>query len=159
MRFLYNENSTVNEIAEHYRQEINNLSGPYSHVEHKKDYNNSSRFSSYLSLLSGNPMGRIILQIAIPNFNRIVKNKFKLDAKFNLTKLLLAIKAYYAEKSDLPSTLEELVPKYINKIPPDPFDNKDLKYSKTAKIIYSVNSDMKDDLGNKENDICILLKF
>lgn len=151
MRFLYNENATVNESAKYYRQEIANLNGPYSDIKHKSDYS--------ASLISGNPMGKLLLQIVQPRFDSIIKRKFKLAAKFNLTKLLLALKAYYTDKNSLPSALEELVPTYIKTIPTDPFDNKSLKYSKLDKIIYSVDSDMKDEHGNKEKDLCLLLNF
>jgi len=160
MRYFYNENATRNEVARYFRQEIKNLSEPYANIEHKEMYRPSNRFAKYLTLLTGNPFGKILLQqLVMPRFHHRVEQKFKMDAKCNLTKLLLALRAYYADTNSLPNSLEELVPNYISKIPKDPFDDKELRYSKLEKIIYSVDSDMKDNQGDKERDFCIELNF
>ena len=89
----------------------------------------------------------------------LVEKEFSLDAKCNLTKLLLVLRAYYADNKNLPSTIEELMTNYIDRIPEDPFDNKNLRYSKSNKIIYSIDSDMKDNKGDRTRDLCIELNF
>jgi hypothetical protein len=48
----------------------------------------------------------------------------------------------------LPESLSELVPKYLPKVPIDPFDGKPLRYSKEKGIIYCVGKDLKDSGGS-----------
>ena len=160
MRYFYNENATIKELAEYFRQEIKNLNGPYADIEHKKVYRlPKKRFALYLNLLIGNPIGKVLLTISAAKFGHLVEGKFKIDARCNLAKLLLALRAYYADTNSLPNNLDQLVPNYISKIPKDPFDDKELEYSKFKKIIYSVGSDMKDDQGDREKDLRIELDF
>jgi len=159
MKYLYNENATINKVAEYFRQEIKNLNGLYANIEHKKIHKPSNRFAFYLNLLSGNPIGKLLLQIITPRFDRIIEKKFELDTKFNLTKLSLALKAYHTDAKSLPNSLNELMPNYVSKIPKDPYDDKQLKYSKSKKIIYSVYSDMKDNQGDIDKDLRIELNF
>ncbi|MCD4785387.1 MAG: type II secretion system protein GspG [Candidatus Eremiobacteraeota bacterium] len=66
-------------------------------------------------------------------------------------KLLCALKYYRAENGKYPDSLNELVPKYINKIPKDPFP-RDGKYIYKKKpdgsiLLYSIGPDLKDDMG------------
>lgn len=158
-RFIYNESATINEVAAYYRQEIKNVTGGYIDVKHKEIYRPANSLTQYLNLLSGNPMGKLLLQIMMPRLNTRVERKFQLDARCNLTTLLLALRAYYADNKELPPTLKELVPNYIDKIPQDPFDNTGLKYSRANKKIYSVGSDMKDDKGSESEDLVVELNF
>ena len=48
--------------------------------------------------------------------------------------------------------LNDLVPKYISKVPKDPFDGKPIRYSAKNKMIYSVGNDLKDS-GGSEKDV------
>ena len=59
-----------------------------------------------------------------------------------------ALKAYQKDNDKLPDALHELVPHYINKVPVDPYDGKNLRYSQKNKIIYSVGKNFIDDSGS-----------
>ena len=71
------------------------------------------------------------------------------DAGRGLARLGLAAARYRAEKGACPKTPEELTPKFIAAVPPDPFDGKPLRMVTRdgAVIFYSIGSDMKDDGG------------
>ncbi len=71
----------------------------------------------------------------------------------NATQLLITLKCYKLDHGDLPETLDQLVPDYIDAIPIDDFDGKPLRYSKEKKIIYSIGSDMKDNGGPTKSRI------
>ena len=53
----------------------------------------------------------------------------------------------------LPDSLDELVPKWLDAVPTDPFDDKPIRYKKLAKgfVTYSVGPDLKDDGGKERN--------
>jgi len=64
------------------------------------------------------------------------------------TACLFALRAYQKGNGHLPSSLEELVPRYLSKVPIDPFDGKPLRYSREKKIIYCVGTDLVDNGGS-----------
>ena len=64
--------------------------------------------------------------------------------------LELALRAYYLDYKKYPDNLSQLCPKYLSKLPKDPFTvNEDFKYKKTGSdyIVYSIGPDFKDDNG------------
>lgn len=85
---------------------------------------------------------------------RVIKNRkvafaekcvhdFLLDG----TRLRIAALAYKRDNGKLPRTIGELVPKYIDEIPADPFDGEPVRYDRWKNIIYSVGMNLKDDGG------------
>ena len=60
----------------------------------------------------------------------------------------VAILQYKSEVGELPDSLNLLVPKYLRKLPIDPFNGKELNYSKENKYIYSVGANFLDGEGS-----------
>jgi hypothetical protein len=153
--YFYNKTATLNQLADYYRKEINNVNGQYADIKHAHVSLPSSKVLLFIELLSGNPIGKIMLNIILPPFDRIVDRKLALDAQCNAALLSLAIKAYHAEHNLLPENLDHLTPYYISEIPHDPFGQK-LAYSKSKKVVYSVGADMQDNGGDSEKDILFM---
>jgi hypothetical protein len=67
----------------------------------------------------------------------------------------LAIERYRLATGKVPDSLEELVPKYLEAVPIDPFDpdEKPLRYVKIKKgyIIYSIGEDGTDNNGTEKD--------
>jgi hypothetical protein len=63
---------------------------------------------------------------------------------------LVAIERYRLANKSWPTSLKALVPKYLNKVPTDPFDGVSLKYAKRKEgvVVYSVGEDGVDNGGN-----------
>jgi len=63
--------------------------------------------------------------------------------------MVLAIQRYRLATGNLPHILGDLIPTYLDTIPKDPFDGKDLRYKKLdiGFIVYSVGEDGHDDGG------------
>jgi hypothetical protein len=57
----------------------------------------------------------------------------------------LAARAYELEKGGPPTSLEALVPDYIEAVPADPFDGKPLRYDPKRRLVWSVGEDLVDD--------------
>jgi hypothetical protein len=159
LEYFFDENATLGEMAKYYRREINNLKGPFSEIRHEKLVKYSNSFYREIDLLLGNRIGKIFLETIDPNFGYLVEKKFMLDTACTLVETLLGVKGYYMNNHAFPSSLQQLTPAYRPKIPQDPFDGRELRYSPKDKKIYSVGPDFQDNQGHPEKDICISLKF
>jgi hypothetical protein len=89
-----------------------------------------------------------------PSRYDIIGGAWFLDARTRAEKLLLlftlALRAHHLEHGHYPSTLAELAPSYLKKIPDDPFALKGpLRYKRTGDkyVLYSLGPDCKDDGG------------
>jgi len=79
-----------------------------------------------------------------------MENVCKDRADVSATRLLLALRAYATAEGRLPDRLDELVPKYLDTIPTDPFDGKPMQYNPEKKLIYTVGEDLTDSGGTTE---------
>jgi len=95
-------------------------------------------------LFRRNPAGKAWMAILMPIYPNSLYRHFTLKFSNRATAILLAIKAYKREKGHLPESLSELVPKYLSKIPIDPFDGQPLRYSREGKVIYCVGKILRD---------------
>jgi hypothetical protein len=83
----------------------------------------------------------------------VLRSKIYAPRQEAITVLLyvsLALRAYKLEYGNYPHTLQELPPKYLKKIPADPFGSGEpLHYRKTEKsyLLYSIGPDGKDNGG------------
>jgi hypothetical protein len=55
----------------------------------------------------------------------------------------------------LPDSLGDLVPRFVDVVPADPYDGRPLRYQKLTKgyVVYSVGEDGNDDGGDEKKDI------
>ncbi|MEM1059585.1 MAG: hypothetical protein AAGK14_10080 [Verrucomicrobiota bacterium] len=69
-------------------------------------------------------------------------------AQFAFTRVGLALAGYANERDgELPASLEELVPAYIDAIPVDPVDGQPLRYDRERRRTWSIGPDAKDQDG------------
>jgi hypothetical protein len=73
-------------------------------------------------------------------------------AKMHTARLALATLRYKAERRRLPDGLQELIPKFADAVPLDPFDGKPLRYQREVGgfAVYSVGENGRDDGGDTE---------
>ena len=71
------------------------------------------------------------------------------DASRRVAQLAIAVAVYHIGENRFPARLEEVVPKYLPQIPPDPFTGQPLKMKATADgvVVYSIGPDGVDDGG------------
>jgi len=96
--------------------------------------------------------GGILASVALPGIASIHMSTAETEARQRLAYLGLAATAYRAERGGYPRELSELVPRYIEAIPTDPFSGKRLKMLAVegGLVLYSVYRDGEDD-GGKDN--------
>jgi hypothetical protein len=93
----------------------------------------------------------ILLYAIMPAFSRIISINISSIAHLRTARVALAVQRYRLATGNLPDTLEDLVPTYLDTVPKDPFDGRSLRYEKleTGFIVYSLGLDGVDDGGTE----------
>ncbi|MDP3994514.1 MAG: hypothetical protein Q8P91_01630 [bacterium] len=162
--FVWQPNKTKAISADTIRAGINEVKKPCkqtTELEIKMPINfatSSSRLKSELDkllfLTTENLAGKSMYVALASRYNFYVQNGKRCQENFlvSATQIMLALKAYNLDTGGYPTTLDQLVPKYIPKVYEDPFDGKPIKYSPTKKIIYSIGKDRIDSGGSDGDD-------
>jgi hypothetical protein len=95
----------------------------------------------------------VLLQILMPSLSRIATIELRDIARLLAARTGLAVERYRLADGKLPDSLTELVPAFLESIPKDPFDGRELRYKKleTGFVVYSIGDDLSDD-GGKERE-------
>ena len=158
--YFYNESMTLSKMSNYFRQEVKNASLPYNEIKHvdvARAYNNGNYW--WLMFFSSNALGNAFIDLVQPKFGERVEQAVKFDAKCQLLKAMIAIKAFKVENNKLPDSLDELIPGYLQSLPQDSFIRKPVIYDSSKKIVYSVDGNLKDDAGDEDKDIVYKLSF
>jgi hypothetical protein len=101
--------------------------------------------------IAPNGAGKKLLGLLTPNLDRAVTKSYSLQAIVAALRLKIALRLYEQKHGQLPTELKALLPEYMKEIPLDPFDGKPFRYSKSAKAVWSIGSDLKDQGGTMED--------
>ena len=104
---------------------------------------------SALSWLRPNGLGRSVLAVALGVGDPGAEVKCRENVHVSAIRLQIAILGFQKAKGKLPDRLDDLVPEFIEAVPPDDFDGKPMRWSKEKRIVYSVGPDLADDGGNE----------
>jgi hypothetical protein len=93
----------------------------------------------------------ILLYTFMPSLLRITTIELRNIAQMRTARVALAIERYRLAAGKLPDALTDLVPAYLDAVPTDPFDGKEMRYKKLEAgfVVYSIGEDLSDD-GGKE---------
>jgi hypothetical protein len=93
----------------------------------------------------------LLLHTCMPAISRIATIELRSIAGLRAARTGLAVERYRLAAGKLPDSLSDLVPAYLESVPKDPFDGKDLRYKKleASFVVYSIGPDLSDD-GGKE---------
>ena len=67
----------------------------------------------------------------------------------------VALRGYELEHSELPNSLVELAPAFLEHVPIDPFDGKPVRYNREHRRLHSVGADLADDGGHEKHDVML----
>jgi hypothetical protein len=97
------------------------------------------------------PKIRILLRTFAPAFSRIISMDLRNIAGLRTAQAAIAIQCYRLAYGKLPDTLMDLVPNYLESVPIDPFDGKELRYKKleSGYVVYSIGENLSDDGGTE----------
>ncbi len=84
---------------------------------------------------------------------RAYEEQLEKFARLRAAHAAIAVERFRMANGRLPDSLDELMLKWLDAVPTDPFDDKPIRYKKLTKgfVTYSVGPDLKDD-GGKERD-------
>ena len=90
--------------------------------------------------------------IMCPAFDSYLKNKGHRIVSYEMARTGTALELHKAANGGYPDSLSELVPKYLPRVPIDPFSGKPLGYGKGGKgwTLHSFGFDMDNDNAEKE---------
>jgi len=93
----------------------------------------------------------ILLHEFMPAFSRVITINIRSIAQLRTARVALAIQRYRLATGNLPDTLADLMPTYLDAVPEDPFDGRELRYEKleTGFVVYSIGEDRRDDGGTE----------
>ncbi len=96
-----------------------------------------------------------LTKIGMYSWEKIAQIDLRVAAQVDCTRVALAIERYRLAKGSLPKELADLAPRYIDKVPIDPFDGKPLRYKLTEPgyIVYSIGEDGTDEGGLEKNKV------
>ena len=148
--FYFQPNQTKKLAIEHFRNQISKISTPCNLTDSSKKCDICD--NPILIYFTENAVGKILFSIIAVDLvgtrEKVCQENFLISA----TQLMFAMKTYKITTGQLPEKLEDLVPKYITKIPQDSFSDEPIKYSANKKIIYSVGKDKIDSGGSEGTD-------
>lgn len=145
-RFYFKPNKTKEMFASATRTEISNAFKLYGDIEGIDIKAIPVEYP--LILITENVIGKLLYSLMGSSHELAIYKMHELNFELEAVKTILALKAYKQSNGDLPESLSDLVPKYLNSVPKDPIDGKDIKYSKSKKIVYSVGQDLKNTGGS-----------
>jgi hypothetical protein len=102
-----------------------------------------------LDRTASNGVGAYVAQGEISLAERWLVSADECEVAFSATRVLMALQAHRLEAGTLPSTLAELVPRYLDAVPRDPFDGAPLRYSREKLRVWSVGRDLEDSGGGE----------
>jgi len=139
----YLPNRTRLLIAETYRSAIRELPKPYSEAERLVDPDYGKPSVVHL-LLANNAYGKLLASTALVSIESAVGNRCAFDGEVNATKITVACNLFRKVTGRKPLALDELVPDYLDSVPPDPFDDAPFRYNHDLGVVYSVGTSLSD---------------
>ena len=97
-----------------------------------------------------NSPGRALADMLMPVLSIMFEITACSTASARAVDAVIAVERFRRDNGRLPTTLEELVPKFLPKVPIDPYDGKPLRYAVRdgQYVIYSVGKNRVDDGGH-----------
>jgi hypothetical protein len=97
------------------------------------------------------PRIHFMVHALMPACGRLVTIGVANLARTQTAQTAVAVERYRLEEAKLPEQLRDLVPEYLSRVPPDPFDGESLRYKKHERgfVVYSVGPDKQDDEGKE----------
>lgn len=89
-------------------------------------------------------------RLLIPGMQAILERHCALETQVSSIRVVAACLAYERDNGQLPDSLADLIPEYIDAIPRDPWNGQALQYSRDKAIVYAVGSDLIDSGGSTD---------
>ena len=153
--FYFKPHKTKSLFLNFYRRQMGEVGVPcglrkFTEIQRFTDRNSSTTKFLLKGLVTENFVGKVLFDIGIARLLvTIHETRCEDDLLISATQASLALRAHKMETGKDPLWLGELVPRYLPRVPEDPFDGKSLRYSTGKKLVYSVGMDLVDSGGRE----------
>jgi hypothetical protein len=115
----------------------------------------AARFREIEERFRGLSMLHMMAQILAPATLRIGELDLRYTAHMDIARTSLAIERFRLAAGKIPEQLADLVPKYLEQVPMDPFDGQPIRYRRTEPgyVLYSVREDGQDNGGKEQHEV------
>ena len=115
----------------------------------------AARFREVEERLHQLSMLHVMVQMIAPATTRIGELDLRRRAHVSLARTALAIERHRLAAGKIPERLDDLVPKYLEQVPIDPFDGQPIRYRRTEPgyVLYSVREDGQDNGGKEQHEV------
>lgn len=145
-KFYYHPNQTLRFQYEIINNGVKNYEADCATV----DFNPPLTFPKVYPTLSWfftpNSIGKLLISQGEISLGGLPAKRCNESLAVAATQITLAVRAFQIDNNRLPDNLSELVPKYLDAVPQDPYNGQSLIYSADQKLIYSVGTS-RQDLG------------
>jgi hypothetical protein len=102
----------------------------------------------------GKALGQIMVALMLPAVSAADTAQDRVEQSFSNLKVAFALAAHRSDVGDYPKQLTDLVPKYLEAVPPDLFATEPLRYrpKKLGYLLYSVGPNGEDEDGRWYDD-------
>ena len=143
--YCFKPNRTKRELAADHRHWIDNSSRFYAEMDRDgSDPEEPGR----LAFLLPNVLGKYLLAILSPSWEKLLETKCRTDGILAGAKLAVACNRFARDKGRWPAELQEVVPGYLNEVPRDPFDGAPFRYSAENGLVWAVGTNLTDEGGS-----------
>ncbi|MCB1237895.1 MAG: hypothetical protein KDM91_22710, partial [Verrucomicrobiae bacterium] len=114
----------------------------------KYDEIHSKNERALTKLMDTNAIGNYYVRLASRPLDLNFSSVLELNARLRFARLCLALRRHQLAKGELPNSLDELIPEFMDEIPTDPFDDaRSVRWDSDRQILYSVGWDVVDNGG------------
>ncbi|MFK7895881.1 MAG: hypothetical protein AB8G23_08610 [Myxococcota bacterium] len=145
-RYLIHRNRTVSAIAADYRERRAQTGQDCLSIYSQRP-KETAAFGGLSMHFRPNSVGELLVRIAQPNFDRFELRRCAVEAKLALAQVFVAARAYAAAEGELPESLDLLVPRFITRLPANPYQGGALAYSKADRKIVAAVDELAAVLG------------
>ncbi|KKU51922.1 MAG: hypothetical protein A3H69_06065 [Candidatus Sungbacteria bacterium RIFCSPLOWO2_02_FULL_47_9] len=149
--YYFQPNKTKLTFAEYARQNIKIANQPCGEIK-VAEVPRLAPTSPAKLYAEENAIGKVLHDVIAASPATISTKKCEEDLLVAATQAIVAIKAYKNDNGNYPTSLNDLVPRYLSSVPTDFFDGRPLKYSSVKKIVYSVGQGLQDLGGSTGSD-------
>jgi hypothetical protein len=142
-RYLFKPNASDQLWAEHTRR-LQRWSEKPCSVAPAPALVPESSHEAFRLLLSPNGGGKLGFAIALPYSLELADHRCRIESDHAALVALVAVRAYEVEHDSLPSSLEALIPRYIDQLPRDGFDGAPLPYDAERRLLWTIARERED---------------
>lgn len=91
-------------------------------------------------------------RLVVPDISFAIKANIRAGTQLRVARVGLAVERYRLTHGELPESLDDLVPEFIDAVPKDPFGDGPVKYKllENGFMVYSIGVDEEDDGGKEQ---------